>query len=46
MRLAALAAITALAFSVPDEQALPADTANPARSKRTSCAADCIPGIR
>ena len=30
----------------PDEQALPADTAIPARSNRMSCAAAETPGIR
>ena len=41
-----IAASTWLGLRLPDEQALPADTAKPAMSKRISCAAAAIPGIR
>ena len=39
------AASVRLGFSEPDEQALPADTARPAASKRISCAAALTPGM-
>ena len=41
-----IAARTWLGFRLPDEQALPADTAMPAMSSRINCAAELTPGIR
>ena len=41
-----IAASTWLGFRLPDEQALPAETAMPAMSKRISCAAADTPGMR
>ena len=41
-----MAVNTALGRSVPDEQALPAETAMPAMSKRMSCACAFTPGMR
>ena len=41
-----IAARTWLGLTLPDEQALPAETAIPARSKAISCAAAGTPGMR
>src|SRR5690242_10053702 len=41
-----IAASTWLGFMLPDEQAEPAETEMPARSKRISCAAAAVPGMR
>ena len=41
-----IAARTWLGLTLPEEQALPAETAMPARSKAMSCAAEGTPGMR